>query len=150
MLLGQFSQKVGQKHRLVLPKQFRDGLGQPFILTIGYEGCLLLISSEDWRQLVQQLQRGSLFDHSSRLTARLLLGSATQITCDNQGRFVVPAITFDQVISDSEVVFVGLGSWVEVWDSQRWQEQQQKIQAQADALAQQVANIGWREDPGHD
>ena len=40
MLLGEVVYKVGQKHRLALPKKFRQILGDRLIVTRGYEGCL--------------------------------------------------------------------------------------------------------------
>jgi MraZ protein len=140
MLLGEVVYKVGQKHRLALPKKFRQVLGDRLIVTRGYEGCLVIVSEAEWQPLISEVESASFFDLNARASARFLLGGANEITLDSQGRFVVPDVLYDHAGLGEEVVFVGLGSWIEVWDKQRWGEVQQQLAKEGSVIAQRLAS----------
>jgi MraZ protein len=136
MLLGEIYYKVGQKHRMALPKKFRDELGSEIVATRGYEGCLILVSLERWLSLMAGINAQSFFTIQARQTARFLLGGAAELTLDDQGRFVLPESLFEHAGLTVEVVFVGLGTWVEIWDSERWKAQQVLLQQDGAEIAQ--------------
>jgi MraZ protein len=142
MLLGEITYKMGQKHRLALPKKFRDAIGQSAIMTRGYEGCLVIVGQGQWQKLIADVQDGSFLDISARESARFLFGGASEIEMDTQGRFVVPSSLYDYAGLNNEVVFVGLGSWVEVWSQERWQQQLQQLADNGAAIAQRLVASG--------
>jgi MraZ protein len=139
MLLGEVVYKVGQKHRLALPKKFRQALGDQLIITRGYEGCLVIVSEAQWQPLITEVDSASFLDINARASARFLLGGAHELLLDSQGRFVVPESLYGYADLDEDVVFVGLGKWVEVWDAKRWQEVQQYLANEGSAIAQRLA-----------
>lgn len=138
MLLGEIRYKMGQKHRLAIPKKFREALGDTLIISRGYEGCLIIVSQSQWSALVQPISQGSFLDSNARASARFLMGGAHQLELDSQGRGIVPASLHEYADFQDEVVFVGLGQWLEVWSDQRWQQQLDNLQHQGAALAQQL------------
>lgn len=140
MVLGEIRYKVGQKHRLALPRKFRDQLGSRLVMTRGYEGCLVLVASSEWQSLITDVANGSFLDIDARESARFLFGGASEIELDAQGRFIVPPSLFDHAGLQEEVVFVGLGAWVEVWSSQRWQEQLANLSSQGSIIAQRLSD----------
>lgn len=140
MLLGEIRYKVGQKHRLALPRKFRDQLGSQLVVTRGYEGCLVLVAGADWQSLISDVMDGSFLDIDARESARFLLGGASEVELDAQGRFIVPLNLFDHADLKDEVVFVGLGSWVEVWSVERWQEQLVSLSSQGSMIAQRLSD----------
>jgi MraZ protein len=143
MLLGEVVYEVGQKHRLAMPKQFRDELGS-VILTRGYEGCLLVVAGSEWQELIADVSRGSMLDANVRESTRFLFGGASAVELDAQGRFIVPATLYDHAQLNDEVVFVGLGRWVEIWDKQRWEEHLAKLGEQGAEIAQHL--VDYRHD----
>ncbi len=138
MLLGEVIYKVGQKHRLALPKKFRQILGDRLIVTRGYEGCLVIVSDAEWQPLIAEVDNASFLDSNARTSARFLLGGANELVLDSQGRFVVPETLYEHAKLGQEVVFVGLGKWIEVWDAKRWQEMQQQLSTDGSAIAQKL------------
>ena len=144
MLLGEITYKVGQKHRLALPKKFRTILGDALILTRGYEGCLLLASVSLWEPLLKTVIERPFIDAGARATTRFLLGGASEVQTDGQGRFIVPASLYEYAGFVDEVVFVGLERWVEIWQKERWLAQLALISQNSTLLGQRLVAL---EDP---
>ncbi|GMR18963.1 MAG: division/cell wall cluster transcriptional repressor MraZ [Patescibacteria group bacterium] len=122
MLIGEYLSKVGAKNRVSLPKKLREGLGKNAVVMRGYEGSLLVVSKRDWSTLIEEVLGGPLTSPEVRDTARFLMGGAHEVEFDLQGRFVLPQPLIDhaRISSGDEVVFVGLGKWVEIWSRKSW------------------------------
>lgn len=124
MLIGEYRSKVGAKNRIALPKKLRKYLGENVVAMRGYEGALLVVSKKNWTVLVEEVLSGPLTDPAIRDTARFLMGGAHEVGFDSQGRFVLPQplVEHSEINPGDEVVFVGLGKWVEIWSGERWNE----------------------------
>lgn len=141
MFIGSYTQRVGPRYRVALPAKFRQILGKKIILTRGYEGCLLVIPDKSWQELLSLVAKGPFVSRAVRDTTRFLLGSAFEIELDEQGRFVLPEVLRTYAEIGKEVVFVGLGRWVEIWDSSRWVRRQKYLEKRGSELAERLAGI---------
>lgn len=146
-LIGEYSGKVVAGHRVALPAGLRKSLGNSFIMTKGYEGCILIVPSTSWEKLIQPMESRSFLDRNARDTLRFLVGSAFEVETDSQGRVVVPetlrkyAETLYSEGKDCEVVFVGLVNWIEIWEKSRWDERNSFIEENADGIAQELISV---------
>ncbi len=124
MLIGEYRYRVGLKNRIALPKKLREDLGSRVVAMRGYEGSILVVSQRGWSKLVEEVLNGPLTNSQIRDTARFLMGGAHEIELDAQGRFVLPPSLIEHagITVGGEVVFVGLGRWVEIWSAPRWIE----------------------------
>ncbi len=117
------------------------------MVTKGYEGCLLVVPSNSWEKLVQPMESRSFLDRNARDTLRFLVGSAFDVASDAQGRVVLPETLrkyADMVFTEkreTEVVFVGLINWVEVWEKSRWEERTAYLEENADGIAQELISL---------
>jgi MraZ protein len=141
MIIGEYKQKIGDKNRIAFPKKFREELGNKLIVTKGYEGCLLVLSPAQWEEVVSGSVSGPFVSGLIRDTSRFLLGSATEIELDSQGRFVIPPYLIEYSAIDNEVVFLGLGRWVEVWSDKNWQEKKAEIEGNSSSIADKLAGL---------
>ena len=121
MLIGEFASPLGEKNRVALPKKLRDELQSELMITRGYEECLLIVDLQRWQDLVAEVNKRPLLNLSVRDTKRFLLGGAYNITLDSQGRFVIPEGLMEYGHIQQDVIFIGVGEWVEIWDKSRWQ-----------------------------
>lgn len=138
MLLGQYGAKVGAKNRIALPKKFREVLGDKIIITLGYENSLIVVSEEAWYTLTEGTE-GRPFIHSdTRATQRFLLGGATNISLDGKGRFIIPAYLRSFAGISSEVIFLGLSRYIEIWDRKRWEEYSKYLEKNIDSIAKRL------------
>ncbi len=131
---GQFSQRLDTKHRAAVPKPFRGVVGEAelkrgLILTRGLDGCLWLFPSVGWEAAVGEVCRSVFSSADARKFERLFVGTAVPLSVDRQGRIELPAPLRERAGINGEVVWLGVGTRIELWAAARWQ------QAEADAAA---------------
>ncbi len=138
MIIGEYRSTVGEKKRLSLPKKFRDELGDEIILTRGYENSLILVNKGMWEKIAKNVIDGSFINKNVRDTSRFLIGGATQISIDKQGRFLIPDSLFEHAGLKKDVVFIGLINWIELWDKEIWDKRVEYLVNHGDEIAQEL------------
>jgi len=138
MLIGQYHVKISPKGRTALPKKFREKLGDNLVVTVGYEKSLMVVSSQDWQSLIEGTKDKPFMVNSARDTNRFLLGEASEIDLDEQGRFIIPGYLRDFAKIGEEVVFLGLNKYVEIWDKQAWEEYQKYLNENIGEIAERL------------
>jgi MraZ protein len=123
------------KGRMALPTRYRDAVlekcaGQ-MILTIDIQQkCLLLYPLPTWQVIESSLSKLSGFDDFNRQIQRLLIGYASEVEMDANGRVMVPGPLRTKAKLDKNVVLVGQGQKFEVWDEAAWDAECQRIAEQ--------------------
>jgi len=139
MLIGNFSSKLAVNGRTAMPKKFRTQLGVNLVLLQGYEHCLMLVPSAALEQLTPAGQ--PLAMSAARNTERFLLGNAFEVSPDSQGRFVIPAPLREYAsLATEEVIFVGVGNRVELWDPKKWSEYQAYLSENSADIAENLVH----------
>ena len=141
MLIGQYHTKISPKGRLAFPKKFREILGDNLVVTVGYENSLMVVSAKEWKSLVESTENKPFILNSARDTNRFLLGEATEVELDEQGRCVLPAYLRSHAKIREEVVFLGLSKYVEIWDSQEWVEYQKNLNQNIGKIAEKLSEV---------
>jgi MraZ protein len=139
MLIGQFESKIGEKHQAALPKKFRDVLGEKLIITKGFENCLIIVSEENWKTLLEGTEGRPFTNKSARELQRFLLGNATDVELDSKGRFVLPEYLRKFASIDNEIIFAGIQRFVEVWDKKHWEEHQKELTKDIGFIAEKLS-----------
>lgn len=141
MILGNYVTQLGSGNRVAVPKRFRSQLGESFIVAKWYEKCLVIISETSWSELLQKLTGDQRVPTAAvRDTNRFIMGSAFEVVPDGQGRFVIPDALKKFAGLTDEVVFLGLGDRVEVWDKKEWESRESFIGEHAAALLESLAD----------
>lgn len=86
------------------------------------ERCLLLYPLPEWEVVQRKLEGLSNIADNARRLQRLLIGHATDIEMDGQGRILLPAMLRDFAQLEKKVVLVGQGNKLEIWGADHWQE----------------------------
>lgn len=87
------------------------------------EQCLLLYPLPDWEVVQHKLEALSNIGADARRLQRLLIGHATDIDLDAQGRILVPPMLREFAQLEKKLVVVGQGNKLEIWGADLWQEQ---------------------------
>ena len=120
MYIGQYHYSIDAKNRLFLPVQFRGSI-KKFILTQGQDGCLYLYDPAGWKTVLEKLDTMVLEDKNlERAFKRTLLSGAHEIAPDLQGRILIPKPLKEHAGIKIDVVIIGVGGRVELWDVRRW------------------------------
>jgi len=144
MFKGQYKHNLDDKGRLVLPTKFRESLSEGAVITIGYEGCLMVYTKEGWEQTINELLNKPMTNVAVRRTMRILTGNASDIDLDKAGRANIPGYLLEQAGINKDVTIVGVGSYVEVWATDRWLKEQEidKNEFESDAEQLYLLNKG--------
>lgn len=138
MLLGQFEGKVGEKSRTAFPKRFRDILGDKLIITQGFEKSLIVVSQEGWKALLEGTEGKPFTTNIARDTQRFLLGRAMFAELDEKGRFILPEYLKEYANISSDIIFLGLSRYVEIWDKKHWEEYHSELSKNISTIAEKL------------
>ena len=121
MLTGEFNHSIDAKGRLIIPSKLRESLGEHFVITKGMDGCLFVYANDDWKAFEEKLTSLPLINKEARQFARFFLAGAAQVEVDKQGRILLPASLRSFANLDKDVVLVGVGSRIEIWDKEKYE-----------------------------
>jgi MraZ protein len=114
-------EKLELKTGLHFPRNSERVLGDKLIVTLGYENSLIVVSEKGWKALLEGTEGKPFIQSETRETQRFLLGGASNVELDNKGRFIIPNYLRDFAKIKTDVVFLGLSRYVEIWDKERWE-----------------------------
>lgn len=117
---------IDVKGRVVMPTRYRErlqlGSESKVVLTIDTEDrCLLLYPLSDWEEIEKKLATLPSFNPAARRIQRLLIGHATDIEMDNQGRILLPPLLREYAGLKKRAVLIGQGKKFEIWDEAHWE-----------------------------
>ena len=128
MFIGEHKQKMDTKGRVVVPSKFRDELGNQVVVTKGLgENCLYAFSRESWEKVVSKLEELPMTNMKVRNFNRFFLAGANNLEADKLGRVLVNSALREYALLDKEVVWVGVGNRMEIWDVDKWKENSDKF-----------------------
>ena len=126
-LFGEYEINLDDKGRFTVPPEFREGLGDSFVLTRGPDQVALMIPMAVWAPIEQDLY-GPTVKISSRLLQRLF-AFRQEVHPDTRSRLMLPKTLQDwmRVEGDQQAVLLGMGSIVEIWTRSNWIEYQRNF-----------------------
>ena len=140
MLMGEYSHSLDIKGRVIMPAKLRQDIGEKFIITKGLDGCLFAFSQTEWFNFEEKLKTLPLSDKNARNFVRFFLSGATECEIDKQGRFLIPNNLREAASLEKDVIIIGVGTRLEIWNKEIWKKCDEKISA--DEIAENMANLG--------
>jgi MraZ protein len=127
MFRGINSVVLDAKGRIKLPMRHRQRLPTDtvplVVVTIDPESpCLLLYPVQEWELIEEKLQALPSFNPAARRIQRLLIGHATDLELDNNGRILLPVLLRKYARLEKEIRVIGQGRKIELWGAQEWDE----------------------------
>jgi len=120
---------VDAKGRMAMPARYResllDGCGGRLVVTVDRDHCLLVYPLPEWEIIESKLIALPSLNKQARLLQRLLIGHATELEMDGQGRILLPTTLRDFAGLKKKAVLIGQGKKLEIWDEDTWNENQE-------------------------
>jgi len=115
------------KGRIVLPARYRERLVEfcqsQLIVTIDTDQpCLLIYPLPEWELIEEKIEALPSFNATTRRIQRLLIGHATEVEVDANGRMLLSNPLRDFARLGKKVVLIGQGKKFELWDESLWNE----------------------------
>jgi MraZ protein len=144
VFIGTYEHSLDPKGRVILPRRFRDELGQDMVFTKGIEPCLYVFPLAEFEAFANKLRSLPLTERPSRDFVRVFVAGASQESADSQGRVVIPQALREYAGLSKDVVIVGQLSRIEIWDKAEWGDYMPAAQAaySDSANAAHLAELG--------
>ncbi len=119
---GNFTRQLDERGRFVLPSKVREKLeGRVYITRSLVDECLLLYTEEEWAVLKEQVKElPTTTNRAAKRFVQIVFGKAVEAEVDKQGRVVLSAELMQDVGMTRDIVLVGLGSKIELWDAEKY------------------------------
>ena len=117
---SEYECKLDAKGRLVLPSKIKGSLpevsGTEMILGRGFDQCLFLYSKVEFNKVYSRIAGLSNFNEENRRLQRTFFMGISSVELDANGRFLIPKTLQKYAELEKEVVLVGMGNHIEIWD----------------------------------
>ena len=125
MFRGVNQVNMDAKGRLTVPTRYRDEINEScrgsMVVTIDTEErCLLIYPQPAWEDIQRKVESLPSFNTAARRVQRLLIGHATDIPMDRNGRLLITPPLREYANLDKQTVLLGQGNKLELWDEEHW------------------------------
>jgi MraZ protein len=124
VFVGKHERQLDSKGRLALPAAFRSGFQENCFLTYGEQGCISVLTPEDFETManetVERTKRGEI----SRDEMRVVMAHSYPADIDRQGRIMIPSDlrTYASLETGTPAVVTGALDRVEIWSTPEFEQ----------------------------
>ncbi len=151
MFFGRYEHKVDTKGRVQIPIALRradeDKIYSKFTLVRGIDGCLALFTKEGFDRFRDAYMSGNPGREAIVNFQRDFYSRMVEIELDSQGRLLLPRLQREEVGIDGKVLFLGAGEWIEIWDTDRYEEYSRRSETSYDEIARHFFATLGRKQP---
>jgi len=126
MFRGATKVTLDAKGRMAVPSRYRERLAARcdghIVMTVDKDHCLLVYPLPDWEELERKLVRLPSMNKTARRIVRIMVGYATEVDMDTNGRLLVSRELRDFAGLEKDGVLIGQGNKFELWDEATWNE----------------------------
>lgn len=152
-LYGEYKRPVDDKGRVSMPVEFRailQGQRGSFFLNRGFERCIMGYPEEKWEKVLDLVNTAPLDDTRMRKFKRTFYSGAKEVSCDSQGRILVPQPLMEYAGITRQVVIVGLSDFIEMWDAEAWEKWLEQSIEQYEKMAEELVQQATPETKGQE
>ena len=124
---SEYDCKLDAKGRLVLPARIKSSLpessGNELVIGLGFEKCLVVYPLLEFKKIYSKVAGLSEFNPDYRKLQRNFFRGNLEVELDNSGRFLIPKTMLNYAQLEKNVIVVGMGNKVELWNPELYQEQ---------------------------
>ncbi|MDX1403187.1 MAG: division/cell wall cluster transcriptional repressor MraZ [Woeseiaceae bacterium] len=126
MFRGATKVTLDAKGRLAIPTRYRERIiarcEGALVATVDKDYCLLIYPYPDWEEIERKLVRLPSLNKKARRLQRLMVGHATEVDLDGNGRILLSRELREFAGLDRQAVLIGQGNKFELWDEDRWNQ----------------------------
>jgi MraZ protein len=125
---GTFEYTLDSKNRLTVPARFRPELAGGVVLSRATDPCVSIWTSEDFEKHVARTVDGlHVMSDDYKTWMRFFNANSFELELDSAGRVMIPGKLIAYAGLDKDVVVIGVGDLLEVWNRDTWNQQNDDI-----------------------
>jgi len=125
-LIGEFECKLDPKGRVLVPavlkKQIPPDSQDKFVITRGFEKCLVLYPMNEWKTISDEINQLNMYNKKNRDFARFIYRGATELVLDASSRLLFPKTLLEYAGIDKEIIMFAYSNRIEVWDKSTYEK----------------------------
>lgn len=145
MFRGRHEHTIDAKGRTSLPARFREVLAArgetQLVVTTAFDACLDVYALHDWQAFEEALAQKPQFDDRLKVLRRHYVGGAQECELDKLGRLLLPAELRGWAALDSKLLWVGVGKRIEIWNPERFAQENAVDLAKPESFADMKARM---------
>ncbi len=147
MFTGEKHHTIDDNNRLAMPSSIRKCVdeekeGKGFYITPGLDKCLAIYPELHFEETAKKLKELSFTNKKARTFLRLFFSRSSFVTCDEQGRIVIPQLLKDYAGLKKEVVIIGVMDRIEIWDLKHWNDFEEDNEQNFERDAEDLFQLG--------
>ncbi|MFH1996193.1 MAG: division/cell wall cluster transcriptional repressor MraZ [Candidatus Omnitrophota bacterium] len=146
MFYGEYEHSLDKKGRIIIPSNFRDFLKEHYIeklfVTRGLDKCLFMFTEEDWKTQESKFRSIPFTRSEARKFNRLYFSGATEVTCDKQGRILIPRYLKEYAGIKKELMIIGVSNRIEIWAKDTWKAYYEISEQSFEEIAEKLLEGG--------
>ncbi len=144
MFYGEYEHSIDRKGRLIIPSKFREvfkeNYVERFFVTRGLDTCLFVFAEDEWRKQESRFRSLPVTSAEARNFNRIYFSGACEVTCDKQGRILVPQYLKDFAKIKNDVMIVGVSNRMEIWSRDMWADFYKNTKDTFEKMAENIFN----------
>jgi division/cell wall cluster transcriptional repressor MraZ len=146
VLIGQYSQTLTEKNRLVIPAKWRQNWHRDLSVFVASHqpNFLELYPQEKWLQLQEAVESLPRFNTSVREFKRLFYSQVDEQQLDTQGRVILTETMLANLNNPSvgnKLRMIGASELIEIWPEDSWEVKLSRQKADLPTLMDRVAML---------
>jgi MraZ protein len=138
---GHFEHSLDAKNRLAIPARFRTAFSGGAVLSKDPEACVAVWTPETHESIIERALAGlNPMGSEYRKLSRFYQGNSFEVELDGSGRVTLPPPLLAHASIEKDVVVVGVGDHLEVWGRERWERQQQSLDAEIGEVTERLGH----------
>ena len=125
---SEYECKLDTKGRLVLPAKIKAHLPEvsthELVIRKGFEPNLILYPMLEYKKIHARISALSDFNEEQRKLKRTFFRGIAQVELDSAGRILVPKSMLAHAQADKEILLVGMGNSIEMWNPEVFNDYQ--------------------------
>ena len=142
MFYGEHEHTIDRKGRLIIPSRFLEVMKEHytdrFVVTRGLDRCLFLFPEDEWRTQEAKFRALSFTKQEARRFNRFYFSGASELTCDRQGRVLIPPYLKEYAGIKRDVMLVGVSNRIEIWDQEEWKKFYEQFKENYEQIAEKL------------
>ena len=122
----------------MIPRKMREELGFKVYIMKGFDGSLSLYNEERYQKLVEEFAKLSFNQQKVRDYLRIQFASTYEMDVDKLGRVQIPAALLSKFNISKEVLVLGIGDHIEVWDQAKYAEYEASVRDEFESIAEAI------------
>ena len=146
MFRGRYEYVIDSKGRISIPSKFKEILSQEYddrLVITNYDHCLVVFPYQEWSLIEEKVKNLPALSKDARDFFRFFYSSGIDCEMDKHGRVLIPQSLRDYANLQKDVVLVGSGKKIEIWNKERWAEEFRKSQENFDRVTDTLSHFGF-------